>query len=154
MLVFIIAMFATFVAGSEIDIALPSFPEMRIFFEISPFMVEMVLGINIIAHAIAALFCGNLGDKYGKKRVINYGFIIFIVGSLICAMTSNFVVLLVGRVLQGIGVAPAMVLAFIVALESQPKDKQEKVIGVFNGIATLSICINRVFKHFSELILL
>lgn len=137
-----------FVAGAEIDIAIPSFPEMRAFFGISPFMVELVLGINLFAHCIAALFCGNLGDKYGKKRVINYGFAIFIAGSLLCALAPNFAILLFGRVLQGVGVAPAMVLSFIIAIEAQPKEKQEKIMGIFNGVTTLSICIAPVLGSY------
>ena len=151
MIVFLTVVFSMFVAGAEIDIAIPSFPEMRAFFGISPFMVELVLGINLLAHCIAALFCGNLGDKYGKKRVINYGFATFIAGSLLCALAPNFTILLLGRVLQGVGVAPAMVLSFIIAIEGQPKEKQEKIMGIFNGVTTLSICIAPVLGSYINL---
>lgn len=139
MIIFLVVVFSVFVAGAEIDIAIPSFPQMRAFFDITPFMVELVLGINLLFHCIAALFCGGLGDKFGKKRVINIGFILFIIGSGICAITTNFYVLLFGRIIQGIGVAPAMVLSFIIALEHH-KDK-ENIMGIFNGVATISICI-------------
>jgi DHA1 family bicyclomycin/chloramphenicol resistance-like MFS transporter len=141
MLIFITVIFSIFVAGAEVDIAIPSFPEIRAFFDISPFMVELVLGVNLLAHCIAALFCGGLGDKYGKKRVINYGFIIFTLGSLVCATANNFGVLLFGRILQGVGVAPGMVLSFIIAIEQYDKNKQEKVMGMLNGFSTLSISI-------------
>lgn len=141
MLIFLTVIFSVFVAGAEIDIAIPSFPEIRAFFDISPFMVEFVLGANLIAHCIAALFCGNLGDRYGKKRVISYGFFFFIIGSFICATAINFPMLLFGRIVQGIGVAPAMVLSFIIAIERHSQNEQEKIMGIFNGVTTLSICI-------------
>lgn len=141
MLIFLTVIFSIFVAGAEVDIAIPSFPEIRSFFNISPFLVEFVLGINLISHCIAALFCGNLGDKYGKKRVINYGFFLFIIGSFICATAHNFTILLFGRIIQGMGVAPAMVLSFIIAIERHEAKDQEKIMGMLNGVATLSICI-------------
>ena len=139
MIIFLVVIFSIFVAGAEIDIAIPSFPEMRYFFDITPFMVELVLGVNLVAHCIAALFCGNLGDKFGKKRVIKIGFIFFIIGSAICASTTNFYALLFGRMIQGIGVAPAMVLSFIIAIEKHKE--QERIMGILNGVSTLSICI-------------
>ncbi len=141
MLIFITVIFSIFVAGAEVDIAIPSFPEIRAFFNVSPFMVELVLGMNLLAHCVAALFCGGLGDKYGKKRVINYGFVMFTFGSLICALSGNFWVLLFGRVLQGVGVAPGMVLSFIIAIEQYEKSKQEKIMGMLNGFSTLSVSI-------------
>jgi DHA1 family bicyclomycin/chloramphenicol resistance-like MFS transporter len=78
MLIFITVIFSIFVAGAEVDIAIPSFPEIRAFFDISPFMVELVLGVNLLAHCIAALFCGGFGDKYVKKSDIKNAFIIFV----------------------------------------------------------------------------
>lgn len=139
MLVFITVVFSIFVAGAEIDIAIPSFPEMRHFYNVSPFMVELVLGVNLLAHCVAALFCGNLGDKYGKKRIINLGFAMFVLGSLVCAITPNFYILLLGRILQGAGVAPAMVLSFIIAIERHKKEDQPKIMGFLNGFIGISI---------------
>ena len=140
-MIFVVIIFSIFVAGAEIDIAIPSFPEMRAYFDISPFMVELVLGINLFFHCIAALFCGALGDKFGKKRVINYGFYSFIIGSFMCATATNFNILLIGRAMQGVGVAPAMVLSFIIAIEQYKHKGQTKVMGMLNGFSTLSVCV-------------
>ena len=140
-MIFIVVILSIFVAGAEIDIAIPSFPQMREFFGVSPFMIELVLGVNLFFHCFGALFCGALGDKFGKKRVIVYGFLLFVLGSLICAITSNFYLLLFARAIQGIGVAPAMVLSFIIAIEHYSHKGQEKIMGFLNGFSTLSVCI-------------
>jgi DHA1 family bicyclomycin/chloramphenicol resistance-like MFS transporter len=140
-MVFLAIIFSIVVAGAEIDIVIPSFPEMRTYFDVSPFMVELVLGVNLFFNCIAALFSGALGDKFGKKRVINYGFWFFIAGSLISAFAPNFSILLIGRAIQGIGVAPIMVLSFIIAIEGRQKGEEEKVMGLLNGFSTLAVSI-------------
>lgn len=150
-MLFLTIIFSIFVADSEIDIAVPSFPEMRDFFNITPFMVELVLGVNLAVHCVVALIVGNLESKYGRKRIINLGFIIFIVGSFICAATSNYWVLLFGRMLQGAGVAPAMVLSMLVILDRHSMQEQERMMGLINGAATLSIAIAPVIGSYISL---
>ena len=140
-MLFFVVIFSIFVAGAEIDIAIPSFPQMREFFNVSPFMIELVLGINLLFHCIAALFCGALGDKFGKKQVIIYGFVAFIIATLICATTTNFYFLLLARAIQGAGVAPAMVLSFIIAIEHYKHKGEERIMGLLNGFSTLSVCV-------------
>jgi DHA1 family bicyclomycin/chloramphenicol resistance-like MFS transporter len=68
---FIIAIaFAILVASSEIDLIVPSFPEIQHVFGLSPFAVELTLSLNLLAHCIAGLFAGNLGDKFGRRHII------------------------------------------------------------------------------------
>jgi DHA1 family bicyclomycin/chloramphenicol resistance-like MFS transporter len=140
-MLFLTIIFSVFVAAAEIDIVIPSFPQLQEVFNLSAFKAELILSVNLISHCIAALYAGNLGDKYGKKRVIIYGFLIFIAGSVVCALSSSFEVLIFGRILQGAGVAPAMVLGFIIAIERYPTEMQERVMALLNGVITLSICL-------------
>ena len=42
--------------GAEIDLFVPSFPELQKVFNLSPFMVELTLGVNLVAHCLTSLF--------------------------------------------------------------------------------------------------
>jgi MFS transporter, DHA1 family, multidrug resistance protein len=139
--IFVVIIFSIFVAGAEIDIAMPSLPAMKEYFRVSTFLIELVLAVNVVCHCVAALFAGFLGDKYGKKQIIVYGFILFIIGSFLCAISSNFYFLLIGRAIQGIGVAPAMVLSFIIGLEKYAHKGEDRVLAFLNGFATISVCV-------------
>lgn len=136
----LVIIFALFVGASEIDIIVPSFPQMQEFFHISPFVVELTLGANLLAHCIAALIVGNLGDKYGKKSVIKWGFTLFILGSVIGGVASSFSILLIARIIQGIGVAPAVVLSYLIEIEKKENESEKsRIIGIINGASTLGI---------------
>lgn len=93
--------FSLITAISEVDIIVPSFPEIQSLYRLSPFMVELVLGLNLLAHCIAALFAANIGDRFGRKKTIISGFILFAAGGFIGALVDNFYIILASRVIQG-----------------------------------------------------
>ena len=143
--------FSLIVGISEIDLIVPSFPEMQKVFGLSPSIVELTLSLNLIAHCIAALFAGNLGDRYGHKRVILYGFSLFIFGSLLGALAYNFHILLIGRILQGIGVAPAIVLSYLIAMEKYPPSDHGQIMGLLNGVVAISLSAAPVLGSYVSL---
>lgn len=146
---FIVAIaFAILVAASEIDLIVPSFPELQSTFNLSPFSVELTLSLNLLAHCIAGLFAGNLGDKFGRRQVILYGFVLFIFGSLLGAFAPNFELLLLARIVQGIGVAPGIVLGYVVAMERYPPSEQGKIMGLLNGVLAMTLSAAPVFGSY------
>lgn len=139
-LIFTLA-FAIFVAEAELDIIVPSFPEIQATFGLSVFETELVLTLNLLSHCIMALFAGTIGDKYGKKKSIIIGTLVFLLGSVVAIFAPTYLFLLVGRILQGGGAAFPMVLGFIVAFKNTPKESHLKVMGILSGIATVSVSI-------------
>lgn len=150
MLFFITIIFSLFVGISEIDIVVPSFPQLQEAFNLSAFKAELILSLNLIFHCIASIYSGTLGDKYGKKQVALYGFAIFILGSLTSAVAPAFEIVLLGRILQGIGSAPAIVLGYVIAMEKYPKS-QEKTMGILNGVIYMAISLAPVFGSYITL---
>ncbi len=141
-MIFAVIIFLSFVSAAEIDICVPAFPQIQEQFALTPFKTEMLLGINLILHCIGAFFAGNLGDKYGKKIIINAGLLLFIASSYLCFIASNFSLLLFGRALQGLGVAMPMVLSPIILLDNiKDKKKQQSVMTMLHGIITVAICV-------------
>ncbi len=126
-------------AGAEVDLFVPSFPELAEVFNLTPFMLEWTLGINLVAHCISALFVGTLGDKYGRKPVILAGLGIFIVGSIFCVIATSYTQLLLGRFLQGMGVAGPAVLAYLIVADLYGVQAQQKLMGMLNGMVTLGM---------------
>ena len=61
--------------------------------------------------SIGVLIYGFLSDQMGRRGPVLAGFIVFLIGSSLCIFANNYVVFLVGRVLQGFGAAGPYVLA-------------------------------------------
>lgn len=65
--------------------------------------VQWVVNAYTLAFASMILTAGALGDRLGARRVFITGFAIFTAGSLGCAVSPNITVLIIMRVIQGIG---------------------------------------------------
>ncbi|WP_391858301.1 MFS transporter [Streptomyces silvisoli] len=67
-----------------------------------------VITATLLAGAVATPVMGRLGDMFGKRRILFCSLGLLVVGSLVCAFTSDLLPMVVGRVLQGgaMGVIP------------------------------------------------
>ncbi len=149
---FITVVLATFISAAEIDICVPSFPEIKDLFELTPFQIEMVLSVNLIFHCIAAVFVGVLSERFGKKKMMNTGLIIFSIGSVFCTFAQNYPSVIFGRILQGIGVSAPMILAPIFVFDKYKQEQQQKMMNILNGVVTLTICFAPAIGSFTSLL--
>lgn len=67
--------------------------------------LQLVVGVLFFGMAIGQLFYGPLSDSIGRKPATYIGLALFIVGSLVSAFAPSYDLLLVGRFIQGFGVA-------------------------------------------------
>jgi len=148
-MMFFTVLILAILSGAEIDLFTPSFPELQTVFNLSPFTVELLLSVNLIAQCISALIVGNLGDRYGRKNIIITGLIVFIIGSLFCVFATHYWCLLLGRILQGLGIAGPAVLNFLVIIDNYPQTEQLHKIGLLNGFATLAIAFAPVVGSYT-----
>lgn len=63
-----------------------------------------------IGYAVGVMIFGVASDSFGRKRPIYLGFAIFLIGTAVAVFASSFNMLLVGRILQGIGAAGPQVI--------------------------------------------
>jgi len=102
----------------------------------NPAMVGwLITGYLIVGAAIAAVV-GRLGDLFGRRRVLIVVLAIGAIGSLISALSTNFPVLLVGRLMQGVTGA---ILPLCIGLvhENMPKDRAPMAIGLMISGASI-----------------
>jgi len=66
---------------------------------------QLLITMIFLGLGFGQLISGPLSDSYGRKPVIYIGFIVFAFASLICVFSKNLEMMIVGRVLQGIGLS-------------------------------------------------
>ncbi len=125
--------------GAEVDLFTPSFPELSKQFNLSPFQLEALLSVNFIGYFLSLCVLGSLSDLYSRKWIIIIGLTIFIIGTLVCINSNAYIFLLLGRFMQGIGVAAPAILCYLIIADLYSLKKQQYLMAILSGFANASV---------------
>lgn len=125
--------------GMEFDLFVPSFPQLQSHFNLTPFWVEALLSINFMSYCVSLFFVGELADRFGRKSIILLGLIIFVFGSILCLWSPSYLLILIGRFLQGIGIAAPAILSFLIIADLYPLKDQPFLLAMLNAAKNVSV---------------
>ena len=94
----------TSLAALSIDAMLPALPEITVSLGVTNRNdAQLVIGLFLLGNTVGQLLFGPLSDAFGRKPVIVAGLTLFLLGCFISMIADSFLILLLGRVLQGMG---------------------------------------------------
>jgi MFS transporter, DHA1 family, multidrug resistance protein len=80
----------------------------------NPNQVQLLIGCIFGGMAVGQLISGPMSDAFGRKPVLYSGICLYLVGSIFCYLAADFNMLIIGRVIQGLGVSAPYVTAISV----------------------------------------
>ncbi len=120
-----------------LNIFAPIMPGLVETFSTDQFTVQLGFTLYLLTLAIGQFFSGPLADRYGRRPVLLWGFIIHVLGCLLAAMAADIWQVLMGRILQALGGCTGMLLARSILVEQHGRDKAAGYLGYITlGIAT------------------
>lgn len=143
--------FMDLLTGMEFDLFVPSFNELQTQFHLTPFCVEALLSSNFVGYCLSLFLVGSLSDHYGRKSVILSGLVLFIIGSLFCLWGTAYPMLLIGRFLQGVGIAAPAILSFLVIADEYALKKQQYFMAMLNVVMNTACAIAPVIGSYVTL---
>lgn len=105
----------------------------------TPFLAGLVVGGYALTQALFQVPFGLISDKFGRKKVLFFGLIIFIIGSVVAALSDNIYMLLIGRFLQGAGAIGSVVSAMIADLVKE--EQRAHAMAIMGGTIALSFAV-------------
>jgi EmrB/QacA subfamily drug resistance transporter len=87
-------------------------------------IISFLLVITLLATQV-----GRLGDMFGRVRMYEAGFAVFVVGSLLCALAWDEVSIIVFRIVQGVGGALIMANSGAVIADLYPRERRGRAYG-------------------------
>jgi len=102
----------------------------------TPFLAGLVVGGYALTQAAFQVPFGLMSDKVGRKKTLLFGLIVFIIGSVIAAVSDNIYMLLVGRFLQGAGAIGSVVSAMVADLVKE--EQRAHAMAILGGTIALS----------------
>jgi EmrB/QacA subfamily drug resistance transporter len=126
----------TTIDGNIVNVALPTLVrELQTDFA----TVQWVVLAYLLALATLMLSLGRLGDMIGKKPIYVAGFVIFTVGSVLCALTPNIYWLIGFRVVQAVGGAMLLALSMAIVTEAFPSQERGRALGLNGTFVSVGI---------------
>jgi len=113
-------------------LVIPLIPELPTLLNTNASNASWVITATLLVAAVATPVVGRLGDMYGPKRLLIACAILMTVGSLIAAMTSAWVPVVIGRALQGFGV-PIVPLGISVLRTCVPAHRVGTAMGLMSA---------------------
>ncbi|PKR84081.1 MDR family MFS transporter [Heyndrickxia camelliae] len=114
-----------------------TFPTLMEQFNVGTSTVQWVTTGYLLVLAIIIPASSFLKKRFMTKHLFLFANIMFIIGTVLAATAPSFSLLLIGRILQGIGTGIALPLMYNIVLEQTPLNK----LGLMMGIATLIIAV-------------
>ena len=105
--------------------------------DITTQQTAMIVSFALIGAAIGSLFSGYVSDKIGRKKVILFADFTFTLGAVMMAVAQQIWVLMVGRVIVGIGVGVAAQIVPLYLSEMAPTEIRGKMIAT--NTATITV---------------
>ena len=109
--------------GAAVNLALPDISRE---FSMNAVTMSWVAMAYLLSSAIFMVPFGKLADIIGRKKIFVTGNIIFIVSTMLCGFAVNESMLIVGRLIQGIGSAMTFSTAMAIIISAFPREYQGK----------------------------
>jgi EmrB/QacA subfamily drug resistance transporter len=97
-------------------------------------LVSWVSTGYLLASTAMVPIYGKLSDLYGRKLILLWGIVVFLVGSALCGVAADMIQLIAFRVVQGIGAAAITSMAFATPADLFVPADRPKYMGLFVGV--------------------
>jgi multidrug resistance protein len=129
-------MFLAAVEGTVVTLAIPTIVRDLAGFD----LISWVFSVYLLASAVSIPIFGKLCDLFGRKKIMIIGILIFITGSALCGLSQNMEMLIIFRVIQGIGSGAIFTVPLTIVGDVFPLNERGKIQGAMSmvwGIAGL-----------------
>jgi EmrB/QacA subfamily drug resistance transporter len=124
-----------------LNVALPSIARDL---DASASALQWVVDAYMLVFAGLLLTAGSLGDRFGRRRALTAGLLVFGVGSVLAAMAPTTGALIASRALMGVGGALIMPSTLSILTAVFPAEERAKAIGAWAAVAGLGIALGPI----------
>src|SRR5919112_1752011 len=122
--------------NTVLNVALPT---LQTHFSASGSTLQWIVDSYLLSFAGVLLTMGTLGDRFGRKRALQSGLVLFGAASVLAAFAQDATQLIVLRAAMGVGGAMIMPATLSVIMDVFPREERGKAVGIWAAIAGVGI---------------
>ena len=106
--------------------------------------LQLVIAGYVITYAMTLISGARLGDRYGHSRVLRVGLAVFTLSSLLCGLAVDSTMLIVFRLVQGIGAGVMMPQVMSLIQRTFAGRDRQRALGYYSAVIALGAMIGQV----------
>jgi EmrB/QacA subfamily drug resistance transporter len=138
--VFAVTALGSFMASLDLSIVNVAFPSLEhSFHHDTTATLSWIITAYTIVFGSLLVIAGRTADRLGARRLFLTGLAIFGLGSLACGVAPDVALLIVGRVVQGVGAAAVLPSSLGLLLAAFPSSRRSETVALWGGIGALAV---------------
>ena len=130
------------------DLYLPMMPAIgKVLHQDTPSM-QLTLGIYLFGLSIGQLVLGPIIDRFGRKKPLIIGMMIYLLASMLCALSSSYSLLLLSRLIQALGACSGLIIGRAIVSDIFDAKEAGKVFSTIFPFVGMSPAISPVLGGF------
>ncbi len=130
----------TFMSLLDVSVVNVALPAMQNELSAGFSTVQWVVDSYTLCLSALMLTGGSLADRFGRKRLYLGGLAVFVLGSFLCAVAASTTLLILGRLVQGVGAAAVAPGALSLLVQGfSEKRQQARMIGLWGACVALAV---------------
>lgn len=148
-----IVVFLAIISLLATDFYTPAMPQMVVDLMTQGSMIKLTVTVYILGMAISPLVFGPLSDHVGRRPVLLASAVLGLLGSVFCWLAPNVNLLIIGRLIQGLGLGAGLSLARTIGNDLFEKQEFAQIAGIISlvvavGPAVAPVIGGYLFVHF------
>ncbi|PLR75832.1 MFS transporter [Bacillus sp. V3-13] len=101
-------------------------------------LYSWVFSSYLLMNAVTVLIYGKLSDLFGRKPIMTFGIIVFLIGSILCGVAQSMEMLILFRFVQGFGAGAVLPIATTIVGDIYTTEERAKIQGYLSSVWGIS----------------